>query len=105
MPHRIPLSIEVKKVLKLLMATLCGMLILVSGYYFLKSSGTAERGYMLRENQFRQKNLESENRILKQQVLDAQAMTKLEKSDVMGEMVKLEHPIFVEPKGPLSRRK
>jgi len=105
MYHRIPLSIEVKRVLKLLMATLCGMLVILSSYYFLKSSGTAERGYHLRENQFRQKILEAENRILKQQVLDAQAVTKLEKSDVISDMVKPEKPVFVEPKGPLTRRR
>lgn len=105
MYHRTPLSIEVKRVLKLLMTTLCAMLVILSGYYFLKASGTAGRGYLLRENQVRQKNLEFENRILKQQVLDAQAVTKLEKSKVIEEMVKPEKPIFIEPKGPLTRRK
>jgi hypothetical protein len=105
MYRRIPLSIEVKRVLKLLMATLCGMLIALSVYYFLKSSGTAEKGYLLRENQLRQKTLESENRILKQQVLDAQSIRKLEKSDVVSEMGPAEKPIYVEPKGPLTRRR
>lgn len=105
MYRRIPLSVEVKRVLKLLMITLCGMLIIISGYFFLKSSGTAGKGYHLRENQLRQKTLESENRILKQQVLDAQSIKKLEKSDVISEMVKPEKPIFVKPKGPLSRRR
>lgn len=105
MYRKIPLSIEVKKVLKMLIYTLCIMLVVLSGYYFLKASGTAGRGYLLRENQLRQKTLESENRILKQQVLDAQSLNYLKRSDVVSEMGPAEKPIYVEPKGPLSQRK
>lgn len=104
MYHRIPLSIEVKKVLKLLTYTLLGMLLLSSVYFFAKTSNTAEKGYALRENQLLQKKLESENRILKQQVLDAQSLSRLKKSDVVSEMAQPEKPIYVVPKGPLGKK-
>jgi hypothetical protein len=105
MHHRIPLSIEVRKVLKLLMYTLFGLLIILSVYFFIKASGTAESGYSLRENQVKKSELEAENRILKQRVLDAQSLNKLETSDVKENMAEPVAPVFVEPRGPLSRRK
>jgi hypothetical protein len=63
--RRVPLSIEVQNVLKMLSYTLLGMLVAISAYFFIKTTNTAERGYSLRENQLRQRDLEAENRILK----------------------------------------
>lgn len=104
MYRRIPLSIEVKKVLKLLMCTLFSLLVLVSFYFFIKISSTAERGYQLRENQLRQQSLESENRMLKQKVLDAQSLGELQSSQIVGEMQSAPLPIYIKPQGPLSKR-
>lgn len=104
MYRRIPLSIEVKKVLKLLMYTLMCMLFAVSAYFFVKTSNTAEMGYQLRENQMKQKTLEAENRILKQHVLDAQSLDEVQSSGVVKKMEQPVQQIFVQPKGPLSRK-
>lgn len=103
--RRIPLSIEVPKVLTMLMYTLLGLLLMTSAYFFIKTSNTAERGYQLRENQFRQRDLESENRILQQRVLDAQALHGLKKSEVFSKMAAPNEQIYVKPPGPLTRRR
>ena len=105
MYRRIPLSIEVKKVLKLLIYTLLSMLLMASAYFFVKTSMTAERGYMLRENQLRQKALESENRILKRRVLDAQSLFELKKSDVVLDMDEPYSPIYLKPASPLTKKR
>lgn len=105
MQSRIPLSIEVKRVLKMLMVTLCALLFVISGYFFLKTTTSAENGYLLRENQLRGKELESKNRILKQQVLEAQSINNLKKDALINKMAAPENPVYVKPKGPLSRRR
>lgn len=105
MYRRIPLSIEAKKVLKMLMFTLLLLLVSVSAYFFIKMSSTAEKGYAFRENQLRQKELESENRVLKQQLLEVQTLGELKNSDTIKKMAPPQSQIFVEPKGPLSQKK
>ncbi len=102
--RRIPLSIEVRKVLKLLMITLSGMLLLGSVYYFTQMTDNAEKGYKLRENQLLQKELESKNKMLRQSVLEAQTLNEVKKSDVVSGMIEPALPVFIEPKGPLGRR-
>lgn len=89
----------------MLMATLFGMLVVVSIYFFAKSSTNAEKGYLLKENQLRQKELESQHRILEQQVLDAQSIGKLEKTATVKEMEPPVSTIYVKPRGPLTQRR
>lgn len=103
---RVPLSIEVRRVLKLLIGTLFGMLLATSAYFFVKMSTTAEQGYVFRENQLRQRSLESENRILKQQLLEVQSIENLQKSAQFKEFVAPETaPVYVKPAGPISKKK
>ena len=104
MYHRTPLSIEVPKVLKLLVYTLLGMMFMISVYFFIKTSSTAEMGYTLRENQLSQEKLQSENRMLKQRLLDTQSLTELQSSKILKEMVPPTGTIFVAPPAPISRR-
>lgn len=105
MRARIPLSIESKKILKLLMYTLSGLLLTTSVYFFAKTSTAGERGYLLEEYRSRLNTLESDNRILKQQLLDAQALSALEESDVVLGLTPPAQPIYVEAKGPLTKRR
>lgn len=105
MYHRIPLSIEVRKVLKLLMYTLFVLVFSISGYFFLGTSSSAERGYNLRENILRQKDLETENRLLKQRVIEAQSLTELKENALIKKLAEPDSIIFVPKKGPLSKRK
>lgn len=102
--RRIPLSVEVKKVLRMLMYTLFALLLVSSAYFFVKTSFTAERGYRFREAQFLQRDLESQNRILEQQVLDAQSLTELKKSGTVKNMEEPASPVYVEPPGPLTKK-
>lgn len=102
--QRIPLSIEVRSVLKMLIYTLIGLLITISGYFFVKMSGAAEKSYLLRENQFQQKNLEAENRILKQRALDAQSLNNVIDSNIFKNMQEPMNPVYVRPQGPLTRK-
>jgi len=104
MYKKTPLSIEVKKVLKMLMYTLFSMLIVLSGYFFVKTSSSAEKGYELRENQLLKNSLESENRILRKRVLDAQSLNRLQNSDTVNNMNEAEDPVYVIPRGPLTQR-
>lgn len=98
MNRRIPLSIEVKKVLKLFTVTLIGLIALASSLYFVKMTNSAESGYQLRENQLRQKTLESENRILEQQLLKAQSLAELKQSDVVKKLAPPENQVYVKEK-------
>ena len=102
--HRTPLSVEVRKSLKLLMSTLLGMLVIISAYFFVKMSSTAEQGSAFTETQFKQKTLESENRILKQRVLDAQSIEAIEGSTTTNTMHKPGSPIYLSPPRPISSR-
>lgn len=104
MYRRTPLSVESKKVLKLLMCTIFGLLVVVSVYFFIKTSDTAEKGYAMREAQLKLNELESKNRILKQQVLDAQSLSEVQASNTLKELEQPEMQIFVEEKGPVTRR-
>ncbi|MFA6521861.1 MAG: hypothetical protein WCT53_05785 [Candidatus Gracilibacteria bacterium] len=104
MYRRVPLSIEVPKVMKLLVCTLMGLLVMTSVYFFIKTSNTAERGYSMRENQLRRDTLENENRILKQRLLEIQAVDQLQLSDAVKGMEEAINPIYIKPKGPLSKR-
>lgn len=105
MYKRTPLSVEVKKVLKLLSYTMVTLLVVSSAYFFIKMSFTAESGYSMRENQLRQQVLEDENRILKKRLLDAQSLEALQQSKVLKEMEEPESTVYVLPKGPLTKRK
>lgn len=105
MRARIPLSIEAKKILKLLTYTLSGLLLTTSVYFFAKTSTASERGYLLEEHRLRLQQLESDNRILKQQLLDAQALDAVEQSNVVLDLTSPAEPVYVEPKGPLTKRR
>lgn len=104
MYHRTPLAIELPKVLRSLVATLLVLLLATSAYFFFKMTDNAEKGYLLRENQLKQKDLEAENRILKQQVLDSQALEALKGSKTVKRLAEPTKPIYVLPRGPLSQR-
>ncbi len=103
--YRVPLSVEVRKVLKLLSYTLFALLIASSVYFFIKTSGTAESGYALRESQIRLQDLESENRILKQRVLDLQSLGELQKSDAVKGLIQPGTTTYVSPPGPVTKRR
>lgn len=105
MPHRTPLSQEVRTVLKRLLYTLLILLVSVSGYYFLEMSSTAEKGYAFKENQVRQNTLEAENRTLKQQLLEVQSINNLKSTDVVKGMEAPVSETYVEPLRPISKRK
>lgn len=95
---------EVKTVLKWLMYTLLGLMVATSVFFFIKMSGTAEKGYLVRENQFQQQNLETENRILKQRVLDAQSLSGVTGSKTFKEMAPPEGQIYIMSPSPLTRK-
>ena len=105
MYQRTPLSFQVKKVLKLLMVTLFFMVVGVSGFFFIKMTDTAEKGYSLKENQVKQQELTSERRILEQKVLEAQSMSELKEDSAVKSMVAPDRLIFAPPKSPLSKAK
>lgn len=105
MYRRTPLSYEVKKILTMLVYTLLSILVVSSGYFFIKMSDTAENGASFRENQLRQQYLDSENRTLKQQLLEVQSITELKQDPITKAMVEPETTIFVPAKSALSKRK
>ncbi|MBI2453587.1 hypothetical protein HYV58_00220 [Candidatus Peregrinibacteria bacterium] len=104
MRPRIPLSVEVKKVLSMLMVTLCAMLFATSSYFFWKMSAGAEKGYQLKENQLRREVLESDKRLLEQRVLEAQSLQNLQNSAVVEKMAPPEKTQYIIPRGPLTKR-
>lgn len=105
MYRRTPLSHEVKKILTMLMYTLLSILLVSSAYFFVKMSNTAERGYSFRENQLRQQYLDSENRTLKQRLLEVQSITELKQDPITKDMIEPATTIFVPAKSAVSKRK
>jgi hypothetical protein len=102
MAHRIPLSFEVNKSLNMLMFTLLMMLLSISVYFFISVTNTAEIGYLIRENQLIQKQLESDNRTLKQQVMKAQSINMIK--DQSRALQEPNGTHFVHPRRPLSSK-
>lgn len=99
---RLPLSLEAQRVLRTLMITLFCMLLALSVYFVIKMTKTAEIGHLIRENDFMRKDLEAENRILKQRVLDSQSL-----QTIQAETQNLGKPAgaqFVHPRRPLSSK-
>ncbi len=103
--QRVPLSIEVKKVLKMLVYTLSAMVLSISAYFFINTSSTAEKGYSMKENQVRRQELEDQNRILEQRLLEVQSIKALKNSSIVQDMVESKAPIYIEARGPLTRGK
>ena len=84
------------------MVTLFGLLITVTGYFFINTTVTAENGSLINKNQTIKNKLEAENRTLKQQVIDAQSIYTIN-----NEAQTLEQPVgtyFIHPRRPLSSR-
>lgn len=102
---RTPLSVEVNKTTKMLLITLSIMLTSVSVYFFIHMSANAEKGSLVRENQLTQKNLENENRLLKEQVLEAQSLEHIQKSSEVEEMSPAGREVYIKPQGPLTQSK
>lgn len=104
MQTRKTLSFEIKEARNMLIYTLLGMLIIVSAYFFIKTSSSAEKGYLLNENQSIQKDLGSQNRLLKQQLLEAQSISALKSDETVKSMQNPENIIYVKPPEPKKRR-
>lgn len=101
--HRTTLSAQVRSSLKLLMITLLLLLIATSTFFFLNTSTTAEKGGQVLEGQVEMRELEAQNRILKQKVLEEQSIEQIESSETINGMEAAPKPIFIKPKGPLTQ--
>ncbi|PJC36675.1 hypothetical protein CO046_04635 [Candidatus Peregrinibacteria bacterium CG_4_9_14_0_2_um_filter_53_11] len=103
MPYRkTPLSVQINKSRKLLIGTLLFLLVGTSTYFFIKVSATAEKGAVIREGQFEQRELELKNRLLKQQVLEAQSINEIKSSEAISTMESPREETYVEPVRPIS---
>ena len=100
---RTPLSVEVNKALRMLLVTVTLLLVGVSAYFFVHMSVRAEKGSLVRENQLTQQQLEDENRLLKEQVLEAQSLDHIQSSDEVDGMEPADNEVYMEPFGPLSK--
>lgn len=103
---RTPLSVEVNKAMKMLTITLFVMLATVSVFFFIHTSANAEKGSVMNANQLQQKTLEDENRLLKEQVLQAQSIENIHTSEEVSSMKESENEVYLKPPEPIgSNRK
>ncbi len=101
---RTALSVEVNKATKMLLIALSAMLVSVSVYFFIYMSINAEKGSLVRENQLHQKSLESENRLLKEQVLQSQSLDTIQSSNEVEGMKPSTDETYVSPPLPIGSR-
>ena len=101
---RIPLSIEVRKVMQALMFTLGGLFLGLSVFYLYQTSTFTEQGISLKSSQITNAQLEAENRELKQKVLNAQTMETLTESPLLKQMIELLAPVYL-PKETVTLRR
>ncbi len=101
---RTALSVEVNKATKMLLIALTALLVSVSVYFFVYMSINAEKGSLVRENQLHQKTLESENRLLKEQVLQSQSLDHIQSSDEVEGMEPSTNETYVRPPVPIGSR-
>ena len=95
-PKRTPLSKEVKKSITWLLFTLVFLTVILSIVYLLNTTQSSQKGYALKQEQMRKEQLELEKRDLVNKIIGAMSFNKIEQSDTVSGMEKLENPIFIE---------
>lgn len=103
--RRQPLSHEVKRVLKALMVTLSLLFIGLSALFLFQTSKSAEQGFLLRQTKLENEKAKTENRDLKQKVLQAQSFQKIQESKVLKKMEEASAPTYVPPKKVTLKQK
>ncbi len=101
---RTALSVQVNKATKMLLIALSAMLVSVSVYFFIYMSLNAEKGSLMRENQIEQTTLESENRLLKEQVLQSQSLDHIQSSNEVEGMKPSTNETYLKPPVPIGSR-
>jgi hypothetical protein len=95
---KIPLSVQVKKSIYLLLSALLALIVILSIVFLLNTSQSAQKGHILNQEQLRKEQLLLQNRNLIQKIIEAQAYSKIEESPLINSMIKPENPIYIEPK-------
>ena len=81
-----PLSVEVKSMYRLLTVTVTILSITVTLSYLYLSSLKPAKGYTLKQMQIDNENLQSENRDLEREIIDARSYIQLQNSDELKGM-------------------
>jgi len=96
LPRKIPLSLQVKKSMGMLLGTLVFLLIILSIVYLMNTTQSSQKGYTLKQEQLRKDDLQLEKRELINKINDAKSMQKVEENQIIQEMIKPEEPIYIE---------
>lgn len=91
-----PLSGQVKKVISLLIFTLLFLIVILSIVYLLNTTQSSQKGYTLKQEQLRKDDLQLENRGLVQNIIQAMSFDKIEQSEIVKSMTKVENPLYIE---------
>jgi hypothetical protein len=94
-PRKKTLSQEVKKSIYMLIFTLLSIIILLSIVLLLNTNHEYQKGYTLKEQQIKKEDLESQNRALINQIINATIYSKIENNPLLKNMIKAEKPIYI----------
>ena len=96
-PIKKPLSVEIKKSIFMLMATLLVIIVLVGIVYLLNSSQSSQKGYTLKQEQLHKDKLIEDSRTLINKIIDAKASSNLTDKSLFKNMVKPERVDYLDP--------
>lgn len=103
--RRPPLSTEVRRVLQALMVTLSLLFLGMSVVFLYQTSKSAEQSFLLRQTRLENEKQKSENRELKQKVLQVQSFQNISESEVLEKMDEMTAPVYLPPKKVTVREK
>ena len=95
-PRKKPLSQEVRKSIYLLCFALLTIIVLLSIVFLLNTSQSAQKGFILKQEQNRKEELLLQERELVTKIIEARAYSKIEASEIVEVMEKSENPIYIE---------
>jgi uncharacterized protein YxeA len=97
-PNKKPLSLEVKKSISLLMFTLLSIIILIVMVYLLNNTQDGQKGYVLKQEQLKKEELESQSRELINKIIQAKSYQSLENNPLIKSMIKPEKLEYIKEK-------
>ncbi len=94
-PKRTPLSKEIKKSITWLLFTLVFLTVILSIVYLLNTTQSSQKGYQLKQEQIQKEQLELQKRDLVNKIIESMSFHKIEQSEIVGTMQKVENPIYI----------
>lgn len=92
-----PLSTEIRKSILHLMITLIFMIVVLGTIYMLNTTQSSQKGYILQNQRLEKETLETEQRALIQEIINAKSIRNIEENPIVKGMQKPENPKYILP--------